>query len=155
MSSNGRTTVSKTVNECSTHSTPASIWADDSLRTCMSTQKSTMDYLLDQMSLAGSVSYRKMFGEYAIYCDSTVVALVCNDELFVKPTEQGRILLKDVVEKPAYGGAKPYLWISGDSWDNREWLSRLIKTTADALPIPKPKLRKTRIIRHSGDQSHV
>ena len=107
----------------------------------MSTQKNTMDYLLDQMSLAGSVSCRKMFGEYAIYCDSKVVALVCDDELFVKPTEKGRSLLRDVVEKPAYPGAKLYFWISGDDWDHREWLSTLIKTTADALPVPKPKKR--------------
>lgn len=78
-----------------------------------------------------------MFGEYAIYCDGKVVALVCDDELFVKPTERGRALLRDVVEKPAYVGAKPYLWISGDDWDNREWLSTLIKTTSDALPAPK------------------
>jgi len=101
-----------------------------------------MDYLLDQMSIAGNVSCRKIFGEYAIYCDSKVVALVCDDELFVKPTTRGRALLKDVVEKPAYSGAKPSFWISGDDWDNREWLSTLIKTTADELPIPKPKQRR-------------
>lgn len=111
----------------------------------MSTQQSTMDYLLDQMSLAGSVTCRKMFGEYAIYCDGKVVALVCDDELFVKPTADGRVFLKEVIEKPAYTGAKPSFWISGDYWDDREWLSRLIKTTADALPIPKPKKRKIKL----------
>ncbi len=111
----------------------------------MSTQKSTMEFLLDQISAAGHVSCRKMFGEYALYCDGKVVAFVCDDELFVKPTTAGRTFLKNVIEKPAYPGSKPYLWISGDEWDNREWLSELIKTTADELPLPKPKKRRSRV----------
>jgi len=39
----------------------------------------------DQIQDAGDVSYRKMFGEYALYCNGNVVALVYNNQLFVKP----------------------------------------------------------------------
>jgi TfoX/Sxy family transcriptional regulator of competence genes len=39
------------------------------------------------MKDAGAISYRYMFGEYAIYCDGKVVALVCDNQLFVKPSD--------------------------------------------------------------------
>jgi TfoX/Sxy family transcriptional regulator of competence genes len=56
----------------------------------MSTTKNTVEYILEQISESGVVSARKMFGEYAIYCDGKVVALVCDDQLFVKPTKAGK-----------------------------------------------------------------
>ena len=55
----------------------------------MSTQPSTIDYLLEQLGSAGSVSARKMFGEYGLYCDGKIVALVCDDQFFLKPTPEG------------------------------------------------------------------
>jgi TfoX/Sxy family transcriptional regulator of competence genes len=40
---------------------------------------------VEQIAAAGPVSARKMFGEYATYCDAKMVSLVCDDELYVKP----------------------------------------------------------------------
>lgn len=108
----------------------------------MSTQQRTIDFLTDQLSSISPVSSKKMFGEYALYLGSKVVAFVCDEELFVKPTDAGRDFIKEVEEKPAYPGSKMYLWISGDKWDDGEWLSELIQVTADALPEPKPKKKK-------------
>ncbi len=105
----------------------------------MSSSQKTIDFLVEQMSLAGQISSRKMFGEYAIYCDTKVVAFVCDDELFIKPTDAGRQLIGEVVEKSAYPGSKLYFWISGDHWDDTEWMSQLVRTTASALPLPKKK----------------
>jgi DNA transformation protein len=56
----------------------------------MSTQASTIEYILDQLSSVPGVRARKMFGEYALYCGDKVVALVCDDTLFVKITEEGK-----------------------------------------------------------------
>gem|GEM_PF-3462720 len=47
------------------------------------------------------------------------------------------------VEAPAYPGTKPYFLISGDYWDDREWLTQLIKLSAAELPTPKPKMPRT------------
>jgi TfoX/Sxy family transcriptional regulator of competence genes len=80
-----------------------------------------------------------MFGEYTIYCNDKVVALVCDDQLFVKITEAGRALLQSADEAPAYPGAKPSFHIDGEVWDDREFLTQLIKATADELPVPKRK----------------
>lgn len=109
----------------------------------MSTQPSTIDYLLEQLASAGSVSARKMFGEYGLYCDGKIVALVCDDQFFLKPTPEGRAFLGEAVdEQSAYGGAKPSFRIAGERWDDAEWMAELVRVTAAALPMPKTKVKK-------------
>lgn len=108
----------------------------------MATQQSTVDYLVDQMAQAPTITTRKMFGEYAIYSGGKVVAFVCDDQLYLKPTAAGRTFLKEIDERPAYPGSKNYYWISGEKWDDSDWLSELITVTAAELPLPKPKKKK-------------
>ena len=105
----------------------------------MASQQSTVDYILEQTARAGLVEARKMFGEYGIYCDGKMVAVVCDDELFVKPTTAGRALLGDVTEKPPFEVAKPWFLIDGDRWDDAAALARLFKITAAELPVPAKK----------------
>jgi DNA transformation protein and related proteins len=105
----------------------------------MATAQSTVDFLTDQLAGAGDVHSRKMFGEYAIYCDDKVVALVCDDQLYVKPTEAGKALIGSVTEAPPYPGSKNYYWIDESQWEDREWLTELILKTAAELPIKKKK----------------
>ena len=97
-----------------------------------------VEYVVDQMGDAGAISQRKMFGEYAVYCDGKVVALITDDALFVKPTRAGRAFIGQPVEAPPYPGANPYFAIA-DKLDDRRWLSTLIRATADELPAPQPK----------------
>jgi DNA transformation protein and related proteins len=105
----------------------------------MSSQKETVDFILEQIANAGVVSARKMFGEYGIYCDGKYVAAVCDDQLFVKPTNAGKAAIGEVVEAPPYPGAKNSYLIRGDFWDDAEWLSEVIRATARDLPL-KAKL---------------
>jgi TfoX/Sxy family transcriptional regulator of competence genes len=105
----------------------------------MATSQGTIDYLLEQMAEAGTITAKKMFGEYGIYCDGKIVALVCDDQLFVKPTKIGREFIGECDEQPPYKGAKPYLHLSGDQWEDSEWLSTLIRISASELPLPKKK----------------
>jgi TfoX/Sxy family transcriptional regulator of competence genes len=106
----------------------------------MASDQSFVEFVADQMRDAGNISYRKMFGEYAIYCDGKVVALICDNQLFVKPTENGKSYIGDICEAPPYPGAKLYFLIE-DAFEDREWISDLIKITAKQLPLPKPKRR--------------
>jgi TfoX/Sxy family transcriptional regulator of competence genes len=108
----------------------------------MSTKESTIEYILDQLSKVGDVSARKMFGEYAIYLSGTVVALVCDDELYVKPTVAGRKLLREVHEAPPYPGAKNYFHIPADEIEDREYILELMQATAKELLTPKKKNKK-------------
>ena len=110
----------------------------------MASDQSFVTFVCDQMHGAGLIESRKMFGEYAIYCDGKVVALVCDNQLFVKPTPGGKAVCGDVVEAPPYRGVKPFYLIT-DRLDDADWLARLIATTARELPVPKakkPKIKK-------------
>jgi DNA transformation protein and related proteins len=108
----------------------------------MASKQSTINYVLEQLSRLSGVYARKMFGEYAIYCDDKVVALVCDDQLFVKFTKAGKAYLGNAVEASPYKGAKPCFFISGERWDNAKWLAELIKISANELPKRKLKKKK-------------
>ena len=108
----------------------------------MATDQEFVDFLADQMAGAGDISFKKMFGEYALYCNGKVVALICDNQLFVKPTSGGRAHIGSPVEAPPYPGAKPYYLIE-DDFEDREWIETLIRITAKELPAPKPKRKKS------------
>jgi TfoX/Sxy family transcriptional regulator of competence genes len=104
----------------------------------MASDENFVKFIVDQIENAGEVRYRKMFGEFAIYCEGKVVALVCDDQLFVKQTENGRVFIGEVVESAPYPGAKLSFLIE-DKFEDKDWFSNLIRITADDLPVPKPK----------------
>ena len=95
-----------------------------------------VEFIADQIGGPGVVSYRKMFGEYVVYFQGKVVALVCDNRVYVKPTAGGRAFIGDVVEAPAYPGAKLSFLIE-DRFEDRDWFSSLIKITAAELPSAK------------------
>ncbi len=98
-------------------------------------------HVCDQLPDVGAVSYKKMFGEYGLYVGSKMVALVCDNQLFLKPTEAGRQLLGTPSEGAPYPGAKPH-FVLDEYLDDRELLSAVFRATEAALPVPKPKKRK-------------
>lgn len=107
----------------------------------MASDKKFLDFIVDQLENVGQISFKQMFGEYAVYSDGKIFALVCDNRLFIKPTNGGRAFIKDVVEAPPYAGAKPSFLI-GDKIDDRDWLSELARITLTELPEPKPKKPK-------------
>ncbi len=109
----------------------------------MASDKSFADFIVDQIENAGLITYKKMFGEYAVYCEGKVVALICDNRLFVKPTEGGRVFIGQVMEAPAYPGAKLSFLID-DRFEDREWISDLIRITYKELPEPKVKKKKNK-----------
>lgn len=109
----------------------------------MASKQHTVDFIVDKVSAAGVVSARKMFGEHAIYCDGMLVALICDDKLFVKPTKAGRAHAGNVTEAPPYKGAKPCLEIPRNKWGNRDWMVKLIRVSIAELPAP-PRRRVTK-----------
>ncbi len=100
-------------------------------------------YVCDQLDDACEVSYRDMFGGTTLYSKGKVVALICDNQLFIKPTEAGRAYIGDVTEAPAYEGSKNFFLIA-DEIDDTEWLTELIRRTEQELPRPKPRKKKKR-----------
>lgn len=108
----------------------------------MASRQSIVDFVVEQMSAAGDITAKKMFGEYGVYCDGKIIGLVCDDDLFVKPTDGGRAYIGKVVEAPPYPSAKPSFKISGDQIEDADWLAGLIKITFDELSAPKKRKPK-------------
>ena len=108
----------------------------------MATQKRTVDDFLEQTVGAGAVSAKPMFGEYGVYVDGKMIGLICDDQLYVKPTPSGRRHAEPVTDAPPYPGAKPHLLIAADRWDDAAWLGELLRLAAAELPMPKPRKPK-------------
>ncbi len=108
----------------------------------MATDQRTVGILLEQLTSVPALSARKMFGEYALQCDGKTVALICNDQLFVKPTPSGRAFIGNPDEAAPYPGAKPSLLIDAERWDDADWLCELLRITIAEVPAPKPKKPK-------------
>ncbi len=108
----------------------------------MASSKDFVEYVCDQIRDAGDISFRKMFGEYALYCDGKTVALVCDDQVFVKKIEAAAAILGANAEEGfPYEGAKPHFLVT--DLDDQHLITRLIRDICDALPPPKPKKAKT------------
>jgi len=107
----------------------------------MASKQEYVDYVIEQIDNAGQITGKKMFGGYSMYSDGKLFALICDNKLFVKPTESGRAFIGDVVEAPAFPGAKPTFLIE-DKIEDREWISTLVRITIEELPEPKPKKKK-------------
>jgi TfoX/Sxy family transcriptional regulator of competence genes len=100
-----------------------------------------VEFVVEQIKNAGEITAKKMFGEYGIYSDEKMVGLVCDNKLFIKPTNSGRKFIRNVVEAPPYEGAKPSFLIE-DKIEDSEWLSELVRISIKELPAPKPKKKK-------------
>ena len=109
----------------------------------MSSNQDFVDFVIGQLQSAGDITFKKMFGEYALYSGNKVFALICDNKLFIKPTNAGKNYIQDVVEAPPYPGAKPSFLVE-ERIEDHEWLSTLVKLPVSELPEPKQKKKKER-----------
>jgi len=79
-----------------------------------------------------------MFGEYAVYINGKVVALVCDNSVFVKPTKVLQHLDASLGEGPPYPGAKPYL-LADALLDDPGMLRQVLLKTAAEVRAPKAR----------------
>lgn len=92
----------------------------------MASNPEFVQYIADQLAPAGQVTYHKMFGDYGVYLDGKMFALVCDDQLFIKITKEGTALAPQLPKAPPYDGAKDYFLY--EDVDDREH-SHLPRTT--------------------------
>jgi TfoX/Sxy family transcriptional regulator of competence genes len=108
----------------------------------MSTSKDTIRYILDALHNNPRFHTRAMFGEYALYADGKVVALVCDDLLYVKMCPASYALEKECERDSPYPGAKPHYVISEEQLVNLTQLPSILFAVASSLPIKKVSTKK-------------
>ena len=106
----------------------------------MASHANFVEYVVDQLQLAGRIRSKKMFGEYGLYCDGVFFAVICDDQLFVKITPQSEADFPDLSKAPPYEGARDYFLV--EDVDDRERLTKLVRITCEALMLQPKKRRK-------------
>ncbi len=104
----------------------------------MATRPQTIEDLMDALRELPGLSARKMFGEYALYLHGKVVALICDDLLYVKPTPGALAVVTAPTMAPPYRGAKDHICLESALDDPDLTIATLSAVAAD-LPEPKPK----------------
>jgi DNA transformation protein and related proteins len=105
----------------------------------MATTQETVEFILQNLEPRGAFAARKMFGEYALYANSKVVALVCDDTLYVKITPQSAELESLCEKHPPYPGASLYYLVEESLISQLPTLSEILLNISAHLPAKKPK----------------
>ena len=106
----------------------------------MASDFGVVEQVIDQLELAGTIRWRKLFGEYALYLDGIYFGGVMDDRFLVKITPGGEALIPDCPRALPYAGGKPMLLI--EDLDDRERLAELVRTTVRELPPAKARKSK-------------
>lgn len=81
----------------------------------MASDKSFVEYVAEQLSEAGNITYKKMFGEYMIYVNAIPAVLLCDNTVFVKINPSTSAVLPiDNIKGYPYTGAKEHFIIDPD-----------------------------------------
>lgn len=103
----------------------------------MSSTKSYLDFIMDQLSGLDGISWRAMMGEYIIYCKGKIIGGIYDDRFLVKPTESALSMMPAAVRELPYEGAKEMLLV--DNAEDRAFLEALVTAMYEELPQPKKR----------------
>ena len=101
----------------------------------MSSSKTYLDFILDQLSGLDGVTWRAMMGEYLLYYKGKIIGGVYDDRFLVKPTKSALALLPTAEKELPYAGAKEMLLV--EDVENRAFLADLLNAMEKDLPAPK------------------
>lgn len=116
----------------------------------MSTQKETVEFILEKLGEPDRFAVRAMFGEYTLYADpryaegsgeasGKVVGFVCDDQLYVKILPASAELEGICDKDEAYPGSKLFYLVEEVQLSQIPNLSKILLGIADSLPTKKAK----------------
>ena len=103
----------------------------------MASSKEYLDFVLEQLSGLDDITYKAMMGEYIIYYRGKIVGGIYDDRFLVKNVKSAAAAMPDAPLELPYEGAKKMLLV--DDVDNKEFLTELIESMYDELPMPKKR----------------
>src|SRR5690348_14333702 len=108
----------------------------------MATRQETVDFILEKLRDHKRFSARAMFGEYALYADGQVVALICDDQMYVKILPASSEL-ENVCEKgEPYPHAKPHYVVEEGMLSTLPNLPGILYAIAESRAAKKSKKTK-------------
>lgn len=106
----------------------------------MATTQEFHDYVMENLRKVGDVSTRKMMGEYCVYYKGKLIGDICDNCLFLKPTESVIRLMPDADRGYPYEGSKT-LMVVVDAIENAELMEEVLNEMYKELPEPKKKTK--------------
>lgn len=103
----------------------------------MASDRSYLEFILEQLSGLEGISHRPMMGEFLLYYDGKVFGGIYDDRFLVKDTPAARRMMPDAQSELPYPGARPMLLVS--DVDDPAFLSELVCAVAAELSAPKPR----------------
>lgn len=100
-----------------------------------------IEYVCEQIAGCGSVSYRKMFGEYMVYVNAKPLLMVCDNTVYVKMLDCIKDEMRSAETGYPYNGAKLHYILD---IDNSEFSKGIISILEPVTPIPKPNKKKVK-----------
>lgn len=98
----------------------------------MASSKEYLNFILEQLSGLGGITYKPMMGEYIIYLCGKIVGGIYDNRFLVKSTKSAKKLMPNAPFELPYEGAKPMLMV--EDIDNRDFLASLLNAMFDELP---------------------
>ena len=98
----------------------------------MPSSKDYLDFILEQLSVLGDITYRQMMGEYILYYQGKVFGGIYDNRFLVKITKSSTALLPNASKELPYPGTKEMLLV--DELEDKELLAKLIKSIYEELP---------------------
>jgi len=102
----------------------------------MAVTKEFHAHILENLQRAGEVTTRAMMGGYCVYFRGKLVGDICDDCLFLKPTDAALRLLPDAERGYPYKGSRTQMIII-DNVENTELMSQVLQAMYEELPAPK------------------
>ena len=112
---------------------------DDVEINSMSTRPETVEFILNKLGDRKLFTARAMFGEYALYAEKKVVALICDDLLYVKIRPASAELERQCEKGEAYPGSKQFYIVEESQISTIQGLPAILKAVAAEVPGPKKK----------------
>lgn len=106
-------------------------------KSAIASTREYLDFVLEQLSPLGDVTFRPMMREYILYYRGKVVGGLYDDRLLVKPVPSALALMPHAERELPYPGAKEMLRV--ENVDDRTFLAALFSALYTDLPAPKPK----------------
>ena len=101
----------------------------------MPSSKDYLDFILEQLSVLGDITYRQMMGEYILYYRGKVFGGIYDNRFLVKITKCSAALLPSATRELPYEGGKEMLLV--DEVENKDFLRKLVTSMYADLPAKK------------------
>lgn len=108
------------------------------------------EYIVGQLSGAGEISYKKLFGEYGLWREGKFFGTIEDNQLYVKMTQAGHEMMPEAEPMAPHGGT-PGMYLV-EELEDTEFLKELVERTCEELPMPKPKTKSRKKISKSRDR---